>query len=186
MDMDGSGDGQSHEVGRVLVARDAIARRVAELGRDIADVYAERELTIVAVLAGSLIFLADLIRHIPGRLRICLVSVSSYPGASTTSTGRPKLDPPPELPSGGDVLIVDDILDTGQTLDTLVRHVRPQAASVRTCVLLKKKRKISPLLHPDFVGFDIGEEFVVGYGLDFDNLYRNLPDIRVLRPGEVA
>ena len=181
--MDGSVNGQSHDIGRVLVAREAIARRVAELGRQIADDYEGRELTIVAVLTGSLIFLADLIRHVPNRMRILPISASSYPGASTEPVGKPRLGPMPKLP-GGDVLIVDDILDTGQTLAALIDHCRQQAASVRVCVLLNKKRKISRPSQADYIGFDVGEEFVVGYGLDFDNLYRNLPDIRELRSRE--
>jgi len=186
--MDCSGDGSGGGVGEVLVSREAIARRVTELGREITAAYAGRELTIVAVLTGSLVFLADLIRNIPGRVRICPVFVSSYPGASTAPAGRPRLGPMPELPAGCDVLIVDDILDTGQTLAVLIDHCRRQAGSVRTCVLLsktrhrKQNRKISVAVEADFVGFDIGEEFVVGYGLDYDNLYRNLPDIRVLLP----
>jgi len=185
--MDGSAGESRYDVGRVMVARQAIARRVAELGREISDAYAGRELTIAAVLTGSLIFLADLIRHMPNRMRICLITVSSYPGASVESAGSPRLGPMPDLPAGSDVLILDDILDSGQTLAALVARCRLTAASVRTCVLLKKKRKIPRPVQPDFVGFDIGEEFVVGYGLDFDNLYRNLPDIRELRPrGEDA
>ena len=177
--MDCSANGQSHDVGKVLVTREEIARRVAGLGREIASAYQGREITIVAVLTGSLIFLADLIRQLPNRMRIFPIFVSSYPGASTESRG-PRLGAMPELPAG-DVLIVDDILDTGQTLAALADHCRPRAASVRVCVLLNKKRTVARPIQADFAGFDIGEEFVVGYGLDFDNLYRNLPDIRELR-----
>jgi len=190
--MDRSADEQNgdprdgHEIGPVLVAREAIARRVSELGRDISAAYAGRELTIVAVLTGSLIFLADLIRQMPNRMRICLVSASSYPDKSVEPIGLPQLGPTRDLPAGGDVLIVDDVLDTGNTLEALVRHCLRSGGIVRTCVLLNKKRKMSRPIQPDFIGFEIGEEFVVGYGLDFDNLYRNLPDIRALRVADVS
>jgi len=182
--MDRSADGQNHDIGRVLVTREEIARRVTELGREISAAYEGRDITIVAVLTGSLIFLADLIRQLPNRIRIFPISVSSYPGANTESQG-PRLGAMPQLPAG-DVLIVDDILDTGQTLDALVSHCRRHVASVRACVLLNKKRKMPRHVQADFTGFDIGEEFVVGYGLDFDNLYRNLPDIHELRTREAT
>jgi hypoxanthine phosphoribosyltransferase len=184
--VDGSGDGRRGGVGDVLVSRQAIAQRVAELGREIATVYEGQELTVVAVLSGALVFLADLIRHIPGPVRIVPVVVHSYLGASMTPACKPRLGSLPELPASSDVLIVDDILDTGQTLAALAAHCREQADSVRICVLLGRKQNFekSPVVRADFVGFDIGKEFVVGYGMDYDGLYRNLPDIRILRTRE--
>jgi len=170
------------DIERVLVTREQIRRRVARLGREVSRAYAGRELTIVAVLTGSLIFLADLIRQMPTRVRICVISVSSYVGKSTKSNGKPTLSKLPDIHPGADVLIVDDILDTGNTLGALVDTVREMgAASVRTCVLLQKRHAAGPRLGADFVGFEVGEEFVVGYGLDHDNLYRNLPEVCVLR-----
>ncbi|HAU36919.1 MAG TPA: hypoxanthine phosphoribosyltransferase [Phycisphaerales bacterium] len=168
---------------RVLVPRDRISARVAELADEIAACYRGREVTILAVLTGAVIFLADLMRQLPLAMRIELVSVSSYPNAATVSQGVNFRTQLPDL-SGKDVLIVDDILDTGRTIGALVQAVRDAgAASVRTCVLLRKlfaEGSGSDRGEPDFLGFDIDNEFVVGYGLDFDNLYRNLPDLCVL------
>jgi len=173
---------------RVLVPRDRISARVAELADAIAACYRGREVTILAVLTGAVIFLADLMRQLPLAMRIELVSVSSYPGTATASQGVNFRTQLPDL-TGKDVLIVDDILDTGRTIAALIRAVRDAGAdSVRTCVLLRKLfAKGSAEASggdgrgaPDFVGFDIDDEFVVGYGLDFDNLYRNLPDLCVL------
>ena len=168
--------------GRVVVARADIARRVQELADGIAERYAGRELTILAVLTGALIFLADLIRRMPVMMRVDLVSVSSYPGAATASRG-------PELTrawtvelSGRHVLVVDDILDSGGTLEMMRSAVADAgAADVQTCVLLRKRRDDLPeRIRPEFVGFDVPNEFLVGYGLDHDSLYRNLPDVRAL------
>ncbi len=171
------------DIDHIVVDRARIARRVETIADEIAASYAsDRELTIVAVLTGSLIFLADLVRHLPFRMRLDVVSVSSYPGAATEARELQWRLPITADLSGRDVLIVDDVLDTGQTLRALLASVgRHRPASVRSCVLLRKpapgpdERPV-----PDFVGFDIASEFVVGYGLDFDHLYRNLPEICVL------
>ncbi|MDX2130908.1 MAG: hypoxanthine phosphoribosyltransferase [Planctomycetota bacterium] len=177
------------DIERVLVSREAISRRVAELGGDIArDVQGQVRpddppLVILPILTGSMIFVADLVRHLPMKLRLELVGVSSYPGKSMASKGvsiRHEL--PPTL-GGRHVLVVDDILDSGHTLDVVTRLVREQRpASVRSCVLLRKPGKSTLAITPDYVGFDIPDEFVVGYGLDYDGYYRNLPDIATLRP----
>jgi len=172
------------EVAGVVVSRDRIARRLEQIASEIAECYGEGELTILAVLTGSLIFLADLIRLLPLRMRLDVVSVESYPGRATASRGAQLAGPLPDGLAGKDVLIVDDILDSARTLGVLTEAVaKVGPASLRTCVLLRKCRPDLPdRLQPDFVGFDIGREFVVGYGLDFDNLYRNLPDVCVLAP----
>lgn len=171
------------EIDRVLVSRQEIAERVAVLGREIADCYAGQELTIVAVLTGSLIFLADLVRELPLRMELDLVSISSYPGEATTSQGPRFQLPLTHDLSGRHVLIVDDILDSGQTLAALMSVIEPMGpTSVRTCMMLDKDRPDLPdRRKADFVGFAIPNEFVVGYGLDFNHLYRNLPHICVLR-----
>jgi hypoxanthine phosphoribosyltransferase len=171
---------------RILITREQIAARVREMAREIATAYQnepDADLTIVAILSGSLIFLADLIRELPLRMKLGLITVSSYRG-STTEAG--KVEILKELNTdvaGRHVLLVDDILDTGGTL----RAVRPMllaagARSVQTCVLLRKTAKAPTDVPAEFIGFDIEDVFVVGYGLDFDDHYRNLPEIGVLRP----
>ena len=171
------------DLGPVVVARDRIARRVEELSLRIADRFAGREVTILAVLTGSLVFLADLIRHLPLCVRVSLVGVRSYPGRATRSQGVRITQPDLEDLAGRHVLVVDDILDGGGTLAALLHRAgRMSPASLASCVLLRKRRDDLPDRVPaDYVGFDIPDEFVVGYGLDFDDRYRNLPDVRVLR-----
>ncbi len=172
------------DIVRILISDSRIKARVSELGREMADIYDSKSgLTIVAILNGALIFLADLMREIPLKMRISLMTVSSYPDASVESRG-------PKLIAGlGDevrdrhVLLVDDILDTGNTLRFVQREILDRGpASLRTCVLLRKTAKAPSDVKADFVGFDIEDEFVVGYGLDYNNLYRNYPHIGVLRP----
>ena len=171
---------------RILISRARIAGRVQELADQIARTYEgcqEDGITLVPILSGSLIFTADLIRCLPMRMKIGLVTVSSYRGATTRSAG-PRIEAELDADvADRHVLIVDDILDTGHTLRAVREHVsRCGPQSVRTCVLLRKPGKASSDLAADFVGFDIADEFVVGYGLDYDDLYRNLPEIGVLRP----
>ena len=132
------------------------------------------------VMSGSLVFTADLIRHMPLRMDIRLVALRSYPGMSTTSTGTVvTLGELPTGLAGRQVLIIDDVLDTGRTMAFIQRHVAAQnAASVRLCVLLRKRK--AHAVEADYVGFEIEDEFVVGYGLDYDGRYRNWPDIVTL------
>jgi hypoxanthine phosphoribosyltransferase len=174
-------------IDRVLITREQIARRVAALGQEIARIYAGTELTILAILTGSVMFLADLMRELPLRMRLDVMSVSSYPGDATASQG-PRIVMPGEADlEGRHVLLLDDILDTGRTLDAIAWRVRQSnPASLRTCVLLQKNRSHGQLpVHVDFVGFQVPYEFVVGYGLDYDHLYRNLSDICVLGPDQL-
>jgi hypoxanthine phosphoribosyltransferase len=176
-------------IDQVLLTRQQIADRVSDLARTIAaDLrshtgQAQPQLTIVAVLTGSLIFLADLIRDMPLLLRIRLITVSSYPGSATTSQGVRLIGQLPTSLAGEHVLVVDDILDSGQT----IRFVRQQLAalgpaSIRTCMLLRKQRPTAMAEPTDYIGFDIPDTFVVGYGLDYDGFYRNLPQICTLKP----
>lgn len=167
---------------RVIISRGRIARRVGRLAAEIADRYDGLELTVLAVLTGSLIFLGDLIRRLPGRMRLDVVSICSYPGKATKAWKAKYRLPIPRGLRGKHVLVVDDILDSGQTLGRLLKDAAAQGpASLRSCVLLRKNRRDLPeRLRPEFVGFDVPDEFLVGYGLDYDNLYRNLPDVCAL------
>ncbi len=168
----------------VLISASRIQERVGELARQIAADYKDQPLTIVGVLTGCLMFLADLVRHLELPLRIGLIQASSYRGAAT----RPgSLHVHPELipdVKGRHVLLLDDILDTGQTLAYLMRHLDGLGpASVRAAVLLRKRGRQEVPLEPDYFGFEIPDAFVVGYGLDFDDEYRQLPYVAILPEG---
>ena len=166
----------------VVVPREKIAARVSELAGDISAAYATEDLTLVGVLTGAFMFLGDLLRALAIPVHLDVASVCSYPGGATESH-RPRLRLPPagDL-AGRHVLLVDDILDSGRTLAFLVRLLSVQEpASLRTCVLLQKYRPDLPArIVVDMVGFDVPDEFIVGYGLDHDDLHRNLPDLCVL------
>jgi hypoxanthine phosphoribosyltransferase len=173
---------------RVVIRRENIASRVEEIARELTACYGSGEITIVGVMTGVFVFLADLMRNLSMPIRLDIVSVSSYPGESTESHGPQLTLPPTADLTGRDVLVVDDILDSGRTMTFLLdlfSAARP--SSLRTCVLLRKDLG-EPVERPDadFVGFDIADEFVVGYGLDYDNLYRGLPDLCVLDPSGIA
>lgn len=185
--MDANTPNHSHgDIERILIDRTAIARRVAQMGTHIAtdlelDTGADR-LVVVPVMTGALVFAADLVRNLPMRLRLQLLEASSYPGKATTSQGVTLGGGPTEELAGAHVLILDDIFDSGRTLAAvrdLVLAIGP--ASVRTAVLLHKQVEHAVDLRPDYVGFSVPDAFVVGYGLDYDGWYRNLPDIAVLR-----
>jgi hypoxanthine phosphoribosyltransferase len=166
----------------LLISESMIRDRLQAMGRQIEDDYLGKPLTIVAVLTGSLIALADLVRQIQIPLRIALVQASSYRGATTTATTLVINEGFAPDVAGRDVLLLDDILDTGNTLGALVEHIKDRGArSVRTAVLLRKiGRQIVPL-EPDYCGFVIPDAFVVGYGLDYNDEYRHLPYVGVLR-----
>ena len=169
----------------ILIDRDQIAERVEQLAqaimRDLAADAEEGRLVVVPVMTGSLLFVADLVRRLPVPFPIRPVGVSAYPGATTTSTGATLMSSLPEGIKDVTVLLVDDILDSGRTLDLLQRELLDAgAAAVRTCVLLRKEVDRSANPSCDYIGFDVPDLFVVGYGLDYDGLFRNLPDIAVL------
>jgi len=166
----------------LLISESQIQDRLREMGREIEDDYRNKPLTIAAVLTGSLIALADLVRQIRIPLRIALVQASSYRGATTTATTLVINEAFAPDVTGRDVLLLDDILDTGHTLAALVQHIEDRgAASVRTAVLLRKiGRQIVPL-EPNYCGFVIPDAFVVGYGLDYNDDYRHLPYVGVLQ-----
>lgn len=146
-------------------------------------------LTVIPIMTGSFIFAADLLRRLPLRTKIFPMSASSYPGAATTSQGvslRLADDRVPEELAGEHVLIIDDILDSGSTLRAVTAELNKRGPdTLHTCVLLRKQREQAMSFPIDYVAFDIPDEFVVGYGLDYDDQYRNLPQIATLRP-EVA
>ncbi len=173
------------DIARILFHRDQIEARVRALAADIAAVYNGETtgLTLVPILSGSIIFLADLIRHLPLKMKLALVQVSTYPGKATSPR-----EPRTVLALSGNVtdrhvLVVDDILDSGRTLrrvHAMIRERRPR--SLRTAVLLRKPAKAPPDVPVDFVGFDVDDLFVVGYGLDYNDHYRNYPHVAVLHP----
>jgi hypoxanthine phosphoribosyltransferase len=170
---------------RVIITTEQIQARVAELALQIGPEYRDRPLTIVGVLTGSLMFLADLVRCLEVPVRIGLVKASSY--GSRTTPGPLHISPDLHTDvAGRHVLLLDDILDTGQTLSRLIKHLQDQgAASVKVAVLLRKQGRQVHAVHADFIGFEIPDEFVVGYGLDFNDEYRNLPYVAAL-PKEVS
>ncbi len=167
----------------VLVSETAIKKRLKGLGQDIAAAYGDQEITVVAIINGAMLFTADLLRQINNPIRLDCVRISSYRG-ETSSQGKPKLMHNLTLDiANRHVLLIDDILDTGKTLSVVVDLIKKQnPASVRTCVLLDKKGRREVEFTADFVGFEIPDRFVVGYGLDFAERYRNLPCIGILKP----
>ena len=169
------------DIGEVLLTEEQIAAKVAELGARIGADYADRRLTLVSVLKGSLPFMADLMRAIPVPVRIDLMEVSSYGGTTTESSGLVRIlkDLSASI-AGDDVLIVEDIIDTGLTLNYLLRYLRGKnPRSLRICTLLDKPARRLVDIPVDYTGFTIPDQFVVGYGLDYDERYRNLPFIGV-------
>jgi hypoxanthine phosphoribosyltransferase len=176
------------DIERILISQDRIAVRVRELAQRITADHTSpsgetaSEVTIVPILTGAMIFCADLIRQVPIAMRIGLLAVNSYPGRSVRSQGSRVLGEQLGDLSGRHVLLVDDILDSGGTVRLVSGMLKERgAASVRTCVLLRKDRPSAREVRVDYVGFEIPDEFVVGYGLDFNNYYRNLPDIVTLK-----
>lgn len=166
----------------ILIPAERIQQRVAELARQVALDYEGRPLTIVGVLNGCLLFLADIIRHLHLSLRIGLIQASSYRGPAT-APGELRVHPEllPDL-HGRHVLLLDDILDTGRTLGYLTNHLKGMGiASLRVAVLLRKIGRQEVNVTTDYCGFDIPNVFVVGYGLDYNDEFRNLPYIAVLR-----
>jgi hypoxanthine phosphoribosyltransferase len=165
---------------KTLISEHQIQKRVSELGQQLSREYHGRPLTILGVLTGSVVLLADLIRAADLRLKVALIQASSYGGMRTTpGTLTINSELVPDL-RGRDVLILDDIFDTGQTMVGLMDAVRAfQPLSVRSAVLLWKKERTAVALQPDYFGFQIPDQFVVGYGMDFNDEFRHLPFIGV-------
>lgn len=174
----------NQDIDHVLVSEEQLRAKVTELGARISRDYAGRQLLLVSILKGSVVFMADLMRAITIPCSIDFMVVSSYGGANTTSTGLVKIvkDLDQDL-TGKDVLIVEDILDTGITLSNLVSMLKMlNPCSVRLCTILSKPSRRKAQIEPDYLGFEVPDEFVVGYGLDYDETYRNLPYVGVLKP----
>jgi hypoxanthine phosphoribosyltransferase len=171
------------DVEEILLTEQQITERVAELGAQLAGDYQGRDPVLVSVLKGSIIFLADLVRSTPVPLSIDLMELSSY-GASTKSSGQVRILKDLSGPiKGRDLIVVEDIIDTGLTLNYLLKYLRDRGPkSVRICCLLDKPARRLAEIEIDYRGFTIPDRFVIGYGLDYDERYRNLPYIGVLRP----
>lgn len=174
----------NRDIDHILVSEQQLRDKVAELGAAISRDYAGRDLLLVSILKGAVVFMADLMRAVTIPCGIDFMVVSSYGGANTTTTGLVKIikDLDQDL-TGKDVLIVEDILDTGVTLSHLVPMLQMRNPnSVKICAILSKPSRRQVDIEPDYKGFDVPDEFVVGYGLDYDEKYRNLPYVGVLKP----
>ncbi len=171
------------DVEEILLTEEQIQARVAELGTQLTADYAGREPVLISVLKGSIVFLADLVRGVELPLSIDLMEVSSY-GAGTESSGQVRiLKDLSNSIEGRDVIVVEDIIDTGLTLNYLLRYLREKhPASLTICCLLDKPARRLTEIEIDYVGFSIPDRFVIGYGLDYGERYRNLPYVGVLRP----
>ena len=172
------------DVAKILISEERLQARIAELGQQISADYAGQTPFIIAVLKGAYVFLADLCRHLTVPHQVHFMAISSYGGRSTQSSGVVRiLMDLTESPEGQKVLVVEDIVDSGNTLDYILRNLRTRnPASIRVCTLLSKPSRREKPVPIDYVGFEIPDEFVIGYGLDFDELYRNLPFVGVLKP----
>ena len=175
------------DLDRILFDEPTIHQRLDQIAAQITQDYRDRELTVIAVLNGSLIFMADLLRRVPLPLKLDCLSVASYHGG-TKSAGevifRQVILPDVQ---GRHILLLDDILDSGRTLDAIRRKLEEaRPLSIEVCVLLAKKIIRAAPVEAAYVGFEIGNEFVVGYGLDYMERYRNLPCIGVLRSGLIT
>ena len=164
---------------RVLLSADRIHDRVAQLGREIRAAYGDQPILCLGILKGSVVFLSDLMRQIDGPVSCDFLGVSSYEGTESTGIVRITHDPRDSL-EGQHVLIVEDIVDTGLTLDYILRTLGVRnLESLKVCTLLDKPSRREVEVPVDFTGFEIPNEFVVGYGLDIDEYYRNLPYVGV-------
>ena len=172
------------DIDHILVSEEQLQAKVAELGAQISADYEGRDLLLVSILKGAVVFMADLMRAVTIPCAIDFMVVSSYGGANTSSTGLVKIikDLDQDL-SGKDVLIVEDILDTGVTLSNLVPMLKMRnPSSVKICAILDKPTRRKADIQPDYEGFQVPDEFAVGYGLDYNEKYRNLPYVGVLKP----
>ena len=172
------------DIERVLVSEAQIKNRIAELGKELLADYADKTPVFVGVLKGGVVFYADMIRAFDAPCQLDFMCISSYQGTLSTGSVRVKQDVTTDL-TGRHVVILEDILDTGRSLQFVVQHLKDKgAASVRVCTLLDKPEGRAAGIHiqADYVGFSIPNAFVVGFGLDYDEKYRNLPYVGILKP----
>ncbi|MCR5208373.1 MAG: hypoxanthine phosphoribosyltransferase [Eubacterium sp.] len=172
----------NNDINEILVSKDELDEINRRLGAQITKDFADKNLLVVGILKGSVYFMTDLTRHIDLPLKLDFLAVSSY-GGGTTSTGAVKIIKDIDIDLAGyDLLIVEDILDSGRTLDYVCRMLKTRGAnSISVCTLLDKPERRVVDLTPDYVGCSVPDEFVVGYGLDYDQQYRNLPYIGSLK-----
>ncbi|HCJ57231.1 hypoxanthine phosphoribosyltransferase [Lutispora sp.] len=173
----------NNDILKILISQDEIKEKVKELGQLITKDYKDKDLMVIGILKGCVVFLSDLIREINLPLTMDFMVVSSY-GSSTKSSGVVRIVKDLEKDiAGKDILIIEDIVDTGLTLSYLVEYLKSRnASSVKICTLLEKPDRRKAEVDLEYVGFHIPDEFVVGYGLDYAELYRNLPFVCVLKP----
>lgn len=171
-----------HDLERILFDEAEIGRGLARVAQAVGAHYGERPFLVVPVLKGSILFAADLVRRLPGPLELAFASTRSYGAGTTPGELLLELLPPDDELRGREVLLIDDILDSGQTLSRLSGELVARGArDVRTCVLLDKPARRSLPIEADWRCFEVADEFVVGYGLDLDGRYRNLPYVGTLR-----
>ena len=167
---------------RVLIPEKDVAARIEEMGRQISEDYAGEEVIVVCVLNGAMPFTADLLRKLEGQVRLDTIAASSY-GNGTISSGTVKITK--ELKTdivGRNVLLVDDVFDTGLTMSLLVETLQARGAkSIKSCVFLDKTARHSVVYRPDYVGYEIPDAFVIGYGLDYNEQYRQLPYVGIIK-----
>ena len=169
---------------KVLITEEQIKNRIKELGKVLSEEYADKDPVVVGVLKGVVVFYADMIRQITVPCQMDFMWISSYSGTTTTNTMQVKRDVSVDI-KGRHVLVLEDIFDTGNSLDFTYNHLlAKEPASLKICTLLDKpsRRREGITLKADYVGFEVPNEFVVGYGLDFNEHYRNLPFVGVLKP----
>jgi len=178
-----SGVELTHGVGEILIEEDALRNRIRELGEEISADYAGRDLLLIGVLKGAVFFMADLMRRLTVACEVDFMAISSY-GASTDSSGVVRILKDLDINiEGRDVLVVEDIIDSGLTLSYLIRNLEArEPASLEVCALLTKPERREIDVPVRYVGFEIPNRFVIGYGLDFAERYRNLPYVAVLHP----
>ncbi|MBQ9168377.1 MAG: hypoxanthine phosphoribosyltransferase [Oscillospiraceae bacterium] len=172
------------DIREVLLSEEQIKTRIAELGEELSKEYAGKNPVVVGVLKGVVIFYSDMVRQIKVPCQMDFMWISSYQGANSTGSMVVKRDVSVDI-KGRHVLILEDIFDTGNSLDFTYKHLlSKEPASLKICTFLDKPERRNPAvtLQPDYVGFTIPNEFVVGYGMDFNEYYRNLPYIGVLKP----
>ncbi len=174
------------DIERVLIDEAVIQKRLDVLAEKVKADFEGKPIVVVALLKGAILFMADLLRRVPLPMEIECLNVASYHGGTESSGVVSFLDKTLPDVKGRSVLVLDDILDTGRTLDAVTKKLEEQgAAEVKTCVLLSKDIPRDMMMEADYTGFVIGDEFVVGYGLDYQGRYRNLPYVGILKESSI-